>query len=82
MIKNFNIYGGPDYHVGYVNKQDTHGGVDYTLYIDPQMIDDLRWLRKHKTRIESEEKIRNENPAVASAYEQYQTVLKIVMDQI
>lgn len=34
----------------------------------------LRWVRDHRIKIEEEEKLRNDHPAVKNAWEQYQVI--------
>lgn len=80
MIKNFIISSGKDYMFGYVARQEVHGGVDYQMMLDSQMIDDLVWLRNHRDRMEKEANAREGNPALASAYEQYRTMMDLLLD--
>lgn len=80
MIKNFTISTGKDYTFGYVTKQEVYGGVDYQMMLDSRMMDDLIWLRTHRDRMEKEAKAREENPALASAYEQYRTMMDLLLD--
>lgn len=83
MIKNFNINTGRgDYNFAHIGKQEVYGGMDYTMNLDMRAVDDLIWLRQHRARMEKEANARAENPAVDSAYQQYQTVLNLVLDQI
>ena len=67
---------------GYVHahSSDIYGGKRLELHMDYMLQEDLRWLREHRIRLQKEEEIRSKSSAVASAYEQYQTMLKIVND--
>ena len=66
----------------YVSESEVHGGKSLSISFAYQFEDDLKWLRKHRHRMELEAKAREENDSVRSAYEQYQTVLNLVLDQV
>lgn len=66
----------------FVNKTDTYGGVQYTLNFNYDVVESLRWIKEHRARLDREAKARAENPSIAEAYEQYQTVLNLVLDQV
>jgi hypothetical protein len=59
---------------------ETYGGQAVNVNLDQDLAKDLIWLRQHKQRMELEAKAREENESVRSAYEQYQTVLNLVLD--
>ena len=65
-----------------VSSQDIYGGQSINLYINPDVIEDLKWLRTFRARTELEEKLRQENPALKSTWDSYQTMLAIVMDTV
>jgi hypothetical protein len=48
------------------------------ISINQQIVDAINWVRRYRTQLEMEAKIRSENPAVASQYECYQAMLKLV----
>ena len=80
-IKNFLVNTNhANYTFGYVAKTDTFGGVDYTLHLDPYLIEDLRWLRDYRKQLAREEELRRDNPAAAEAYLHYRTVLNLVAE--
>jgi hypothetical protein len=66
----------------YVSESEVYGGKSLSISFAYQFEDDLKWLRKHRLRMELEAKAREENESVRSAYEQYQTVLNLVLDQV
>ena len=65
-----------------VGSQDIYGGQSINLYINPDVIEDLKWLRTFRAKTEIEEKLRQENPALKSTWDSYQTMLAIVMDTV
>jgi len=69
---------------GYMNIQCTqqYGGLTYSIYLEKKLIDLLLWVEEHKAKVEKEEMLRKTNPALASTWDQYQTMLKIVMDDV
>ena len=79
MIKQF-VFSPYDFNMGYANIAETYGGQQVTVNLDPQLVQDLKWLREYRQRMELEAKAREENESVRSAYEQYQTVLNLVLD--
>lgn len=66
----------------YASESEVYGGKSLTISFTQAFEEDLRWLRKHRLRMELEAKAREENESVRSAYEQYQTVLNLVLDQV
>lgn len=65
-----------------VNQNMQYGGVQFTVQLAPEMEDVLRWASEYKLKIEKEEKLRQTVPALANQWEQYQTMLRIVMDDV
>ncbi len=65
----------------YVSKSDTYGGKRYDLNFSTEMIEMLEWYRKYKEQMLKESQAREQFESVAGAYEQYQTMLKLVLDQ-
>ena len=70
----------PDF--AYVSLKDTYGGKQIHVQVNQEVIDVFRWFKEHKDLLDREQKLRESNPAVASIYEQYQTMMKLVMDDI
>lgn len=64
----------------YISKQDTYGGVQFHVGLHPDFTNTINWVKQHKARLDREAKAREENESVAAAYEQYQTVLNLVLD--
>ena len=58
-----NIYASQEYDRTRVN-----------ITINQEIVDTVEWFKKYKVQLEQEAKIRAENPAVASQYEQYQAL--------
>lgn len=58
---------------------DTYGGQQLTLTISQSIVDDLKWLSEYRKQLEREQQLRRENETVRSAWEQYQTVLNLVV---
>lgn len=68
----------------YIVVQETqlYGGVDISIDLSPDAKQLLDWVKKHRETVEKEEKLRQTVPALANQWEQYQTMLKIVMDDV
>ena len=62
--------------------QSQYGGNLYSIVINQEVLDNLEWLRTYRSQLEREAIAREKNPALASQYEQYQTMLRIVMDDV
>lgn len=71
-----------DPSIAYINKQDQYGGKRFELRFSSEMKEMFDWYQSHKKQLELESRARMQYPSVASAYEQYQTTLKLVLDQI
>lgn len=78
MYKSINV----PYDYMHVSESEVYGGKNLSIMFNAAFEDDLRWLRKHRQQVEAEIKARNENESVRSAYEQYQTVLNLVLDRV
>jgi hypothetical protein len=72
------------YHgqIMYISKSDTYGGKKYDFHFTPEMQEMMEWYKKYKEQMLKESKAREQFESVASAYEQYQTTLKLVLDQV
>lgn len=66
----------------YVSKSDTYGGKKFDLYVNQEVTEMVKWYREYKEQMLKESKAREQFASVASAYEQYQTTLKLVLDQL
>ena len=75
MLKN--VYGDG---VIMVSKNDTYGGVDFSVTMSQPYADDIRWLNQYRREYELEKNLRENSPAVKNAWEQYQ-VVKILTEK-
>lgn len=71
-----------DPDLAYINKMDQYGGKRFELKFSPELKEMMTWYKNHKIQLEREQRAREQFQSVASAYEQYQTTLKLVLDQI
>lgn len=71
-----------NYQPEYMNiyESDVFGGKQLNINLNPSLTSDLLWLNSYRKKVELEEKLRQENPALNSAYEQYQTILNLLLD--
>ena len=76
MLKNVTVY---PWDFGTAMLTDTHGGQQLTINIDHDIVEDLRWLREYRSALSKEIALRQENTALNSAWEQYQTILNLVI---
>lgn len=61
-----------------IQSGEQYGGKSFGINFTNEFIDMLQWMRAYRVRCDIEHRLRTENAAVASAYEQYQTTLKLV----
>lgn len=61
-------------------KNDTYGGIDITVNMNPKYGDLLDWISKFKAEREMEIQLRTTNPVVAAAWEQYQVAVNLTRD--
>jgi hypothetical protein len=66
--------------VMYVSKTDTYGGKKFDLYFNHDVTEMLKWYKQYREQMLKESKAREQFESVASAYEQYQTTLRLVLD--
>jgi hypothetical protein len=66
----------------HIYKHDRFGGVNYNLAFSQEMVDMFNWYKQYKAQMLLESQAREQNPSIAAAYEQYQTMLKLVLDQV
>jgi len=63
-----------------VNKMFNYGGIQYDIHLTAEIKELLNWVRKHKQDIESEEKLRTENPILSDLYNQYNIAYNLIKD--
>lgn len=63
-----------------IYESEVYGGSQLQITLNPSVESDLRWLRSYREKLEKEEKLRSENPALKESYEQYQTMLRLLLD--
>lgn len=66
----------------YVSTMDVHGGKELCVSFSQDVADSLNWIKQHRKLMEKEAELRSSNPALASAWDQYQVMLRIVMDDV
>lgn len=71
-----------DPSIVYVTKTDTYGGRRFDLIFTSEVRDMIDWYRQHRDQLARESRAREQFQSVAAAYEQYQTTLKLVLDQV
>ena len=62
----------------YINTSEDWGRSKVSITVAPHLIESIEWVKTYKNQLEEEAKIRSENPAVATQYECYQAMLKLV----
>lgn len=80
MNKLININCNPKFFIAIGS--DQWGGIGYTIDFSHEVKELLEWLKTHKESVEKEEALRKSNPALANQWDQYQTMLRIVMDDV
>jgi hypothetical protein len=65
-----------------IHEADKYGGKIITFNFAPELWEMLEWFKKYKVQLEEERKLIAEYESVASAYAQYQTILKLVKQQL
>jgi hypothetical protein len=68
--------------IGYISTQDVYGGKNITITITQEVVDLLAWVKEHKGQVQREAELRKTNPSLNNMWEQYQTMLRIVMDDV
>ena len=61
---------------------DVQGGKMITIQLTDDVVSTIRWAQKYKENLQREIELRESNPALASQWDQYQTMLRIVMDDV
>jgi len=62
--------------------QDVYGGKEIHINLGFEAVDAIKWVQEHRRQLEKERKLRESNPALSNAWDQYQTMLRIVMDDV
>ena len=70
----------PDF--AYASVSDMLGGNHINIMITPEVIDAINWVKEYRHKLEKEIELRNNNPALATQWDHYQTLLRIVMDDV
>lgn len=71
-----------NYGIMNVTKTDTYGGKRFDLSFSSDLLNMIEWYKVYQKQLDLEIKARREYESVAAAYEQYQTTLKLVLDQL
>lgn len=61
---------------------ELHGGKAVYVKISPEVIDAINWVNTYRAQLDKEIALRNSNPALAIQWDHYQTLLRIVMDDV
>jgi hypothetical protein len=64
-----------------VEKSETYGGILYSINMTNDFTDIIDWVIAYKKQLELEDLARKRYESVASAYNQYQTTLKLVTNE-
>jgi hypothetical protein len=59
-----------------------HDGIKYQITLEQKFLDLLAWVEQQKQQHAKEIELRKTNPALANSWDHYQTMLKIVMDDV
>jgi hypothetical protein len=62
----------------YIHTSNDYDKTRVNITVNNDIVNAIDWVRKYKTQMEAEAKLRAENPAVATQYECYQAMLKLV----
>ena len=66
----------------YAGTTDMHGGKMVHIRISQDVVDAVNWVMEHRAKLAKEEELRRSNPALASAWDQYQVMMRLVMDDL
>lgn len=66
----------------HIKNADIHGGREILISLSDEMIDNMKWITEYRNKLDQEIELRSKNPALANAWDQYQTMLRIVMDYV
>lgn len=62
----------------YINKNDSYGGCSWNINLSPIHSNNLIWLENFRREHEKETKLREENPALKTAWDNYQLLKELV----
>jgi len=65
-----------------VYQMSHYGGIKYQITLEQKLLDLLAWAQQQKEQHAKEIELRKTNPALAMSWDHYQTMLKIVMDDV
>ena len=65
-----------------VARLENYGGVTFTIGEGHQLKEMLDWYKNYQEQLVKESKAREQFESVATAYESYQTALKLVLDMV
>ena len=66
----------------YVSVMDVHGGQEVCISFSSDVVDAINWVKDHRSKMESEARLRKDNPALEDSWKQYQLMLQLVTDTI
>lgn len=64
----------------HISTSEDWGKTKILVTVNSELLETINWVKTYRKQLDEEAKIRSENPALASAYEGYQTILKLVKD--
>lgn len=59
---------------------DIHGGKQITIELSESTVDNLKWIREYRAKLEKEQQLRDENKDLQELYDQYITLANLVSD--
>jgi hypothetical protein len=60
---------------------DVMGGHLIHLYLHPDILDTINWVKQHKAQLEREQQIRAQDPAAQELFTQYETYLNLTYNK-
>ena len=60
---------------------DVMGGHMIQLYLTPDILDTINWVKQHKAQLEREQEIRAQDPAAQELFTQYETYLNLTYNK-
>jgi len=64
----------------HISTSEDWGKTKILVTVNSELLETINWVKAYRKQLEDEAKIRAENLALASAFEGYQTMLKLVKD--
>ena len=59
-----------------------YGGKEVHIQFTTEVVETLQWAIEYRKQLQREIDLRNTNPALADQWDHYQTLLRIVMDDV